>query len=68
MVDINGTELKVGDEVCYVYGKNASAKLKIGNITKIYPSRQHGIDEECSVDGNAHIYPSRIMRIKNEVE
>ena len=66
MIDINGKELKVGDKVCYVYGKNASAELKVGNITKIYPSKQYGMDEECSVDGNAHIYQNRIMKLESE--
>lgn len=58
MKDILRRELKVGDVVAYVYGKNSSAKLNIGNITKIYDN-----DKECSVDGNAHIYDFRILKI-----
>ena len=58
MKDILGRELKVGDLVAYVYGKKASAKLKVGNITKIYDN-----DKECSVDENAHIYDFRILKI-----
>ena len=63
MLDINGIELAIGDKVCYVQGKNSDARLAIGNITKIYPSKHYGIDEECSVDGNAHILPFRIMKL-----
>ena len=61
MKDINGIELKVGDKVCYVHGKNASARLKVGTVTKIYEGGIEG--EECSVDGNAHIYHFRVMKI-----
>lgn len=63
MKDINGVDLNVGDKVCYVEGKNSSARLAIGHITKIYPSKQYKIDEECSVDGHAHILPFRIMKL-----
>lgn len=58
MKDILGRELKVGDIVAYVYSKNSSAKLKVGSITKIYDN-----DKECSVDGNAHIYDFRVLKI-----
>lgn len=58
MKDILDRELKVGDVVAYVYSKNSSAKLKVGNITKIYDN-----DKECSVDGHVHIYDFRILKI-----
>lgn len=51
MKDCKGNELKVGDSVVYVHGKNSNASLATGNITKIYAN-----DKECSVDGNAHIF------------
>lgn len=60
MKDINGIELKVGDSVVYVYGKNSNASLAIGRVTKIYSN-----NKECSVDGNAHIYDFRIMKLDN---
>lgn len=66
MKDIQGNELNVGDKVCYLQGKNSSANLAIGNITKIYTSKKYMVDEECSVDGHAHILPSRILKLPNE--
>lgn len=34
MKDCKGNELKVGDSVVYVHGKNSSACLATGNVTK----------------------------------
>lgn len=58
MKDCKGNELKVGDLVVYVHGKNSNACLATGNVTKIYAN-----DKECSVDGNAHIYNFRVMKL-----
>lgn len=66
MFDINGNKINIGDKVCYIYGKNSDSKLKVGYVTKIYPSKKFGIEEECSVDGNAHIFPYRLMKIVKE--
>ena len=60
MKDVNGVELKVGDKVAYVQGKNSSASIATGEITKIYPGRY---GEECSVDGHAHILYNRVMKL-----
>jgi len=62
MKDCKGNELKVGDSVVYVHGKNSNACLATGNVTKIYSN-----DKECSVDGNAHIYYFRVMKLGFEV-
>lgn len=61
MTDVKGIELNIGDKVVYVHGKNSDARLRTGNITKIYKS--HYGDEECSVDGNAHIKSFRVMKL-----
>lgn len=58
MKDCKGNELKVGDSVVYVHGKNSSACLATGNVTKIYSN-----DKERSIDGNAHIYDFRVMKL-----
>lgn len=61
MFDCKGNELHVGDYVVYVRGKNADAGLETGHITKIYEN-----DIECSVDGYAHVYNFRVMRLIQE--
>lgn len=58
MFDCKGNRLEIGDNVVYVRGKNAAAGLETGHITKIYAN-----DSECSVDGYAHIYNFRVMKI-----
>ena len=45
MKDIKGNTLKIGDYVVFVHGKNSTASLKTGTITKIYQGR---FQEECS--------------------
>lgn len=61
MKDCKGNELRIGDNVVYVKGKISSAELETGTITKFYKNR-FGKDE-CSVDGNAHILFSRVMKL-----
>ena len=36
MVDYEGNELKIGDKVVYVHGKNSDACLETGYVTKFY--------------------------------
>ena len=47
MKDVKGNTLKIGDYVVFVHGKNSTASLKTGTVTKIY---QGQFQEECSVD------------------
>lgn len=61
MKDVNGNVLSVGDEVVFVQGKNGSARIATGKVTKIYNGHR---SEECSVDGNTHILPHRVMKLK----
>lgn len=61
MKDVNGNKLNIGDKVVYVHGKNSSACLRTGYITKFYKS--HFGEDECSVDRNAHILSYRIMKL-----
>lgn len=63
MVDTRGNELHVGDTVAYVKGKNSSARLEVGVVTKIYPNKGVGGGEACSVDNHAHILPFRVLKI-----
>lgn len=67
MKDAFGNKLKVGDKVVFVYGKNRSACLETGKITKIYinPHNCPGEKEECSVDNHAHILSFRVAKIDN---
>lgn len=58
MFDCKGNELHVGDNVVYIRGANASAMLETGHITKIYTN-----NKECSVDGYAHVYDFRVMKL-----
>lgn len=58
MFDCKGNELHVGDHVVYVRGANTTARLETGHITKIYAN-----DYECSVDGYAHVYNFRVMKL-----
>lgn len=60
MKDFEGKDLKVGDEVIFIYGANGTKSLRRGKISKIYAN-----DEECSVDGCAHIAYFRISKIEN---
>lgn len=62
MTDYKGNELNIGDEVVYVYGKNSYAGLETGKITKFY--KNHFGEDECSVDGNTHIFKSQNYEIK----
>lgn len=59
MVDCKGNELSIGDEVVFVKGKNKSATLATGKITKFYPGK-YGSDE-CSVGSQAHLISERVM-------
>ena len=65
MNDIKGKKLEIGDDVVFIKGKNSSAEIGTGKITKIYPSSQYGEGEECSVGGQAHIYSYRVMKLNN---
>ena len=61
MVDCKGNELKIGDNVVYVHGKNSDARLETGKITKFYKGRFD--KEECSVGSAAHILSFRVMKL-----
>lgn len=47
MVDCKGNELRIGDEVVFVKGKNSSASLDTGIVTKFY--KNYYEEDECSV-------------------
>lgn len=64
MKDCKGNELKVGDNVVFIKGKNSLAELATGAVTKIYKNT-YG-KEECSVyvpavGTQAHVMSSRVM-------
>lgn len=61
LVDYEGNELKIGDKVVYVHGKNSDTCLETRYITKFYKS-YFGKDE-CSVGSDAHILSHRIMKL-----
>lgn len=64
MKDAFGNELKVGDSVVYVHGRNHASKLRTGKITKIYTCGYRCCDtEECSVNKVPHILSSRVAKI-----
>lgn len=63
MKDCKGIDLKIGDNVVYVHGKNSDAHLETGVVTKFYKGAYH--DDECSVDGATHIKSSRIMKLSD---
>lgn len=65
MKDCKNKELNVGDFVAYVQGKNTSASIATGNVTRIYQGRY---GEECSVDGNAHILKNRVLKLPNTLK
>ena len=59
-----GNELKVGDNVVFIKGKNSLAELATGAVTKIYKNT-YG-EEECSVyvpavGTQAHVMSSRVI-------
>ncbi len=60
MTDVKGNELNVGDKVAFVKGKNTNASIATGEVTKIYQGRY---EEECSVNGNAHILSFRVLKL-----
>ena len=64
MKDCKGRELQVGDTVVYVKGKNTTASLATGKVTKFYKGYYA---EECSVDSQSHITSERVMKL-NESE
>lgn len=66
MKDCKGKDLMIGDSVVYVHGKNSDAHLETGTVTKFY--KGHFSDDECSVDGTAHIKSSRIMKLSDIAE
>lgn len=61
MVDCKGQELKIGDTVVYIQGKNSGARLATGEITKFYKNQYN--QDECSVGSQSHILRSRIMKL-----
>lgn len=61
LVDYEGNELKIGDKVVYVHGKNSDACLETGYVTKFY--KNYFGKDECSVGSAAHILSHRIMKI-----
>ena len=63
MLDCKGNILNVGDEVVFVKGKNSSASLETGRISKIYKNKSN--EYECSVGSQAHILSFRIMKLNN---
>lgn len=62
MKDFEGKDLKVGDEVIFIYGANVDKRLSRGKISKIYAN-----DEECSVNGCSHIKSFRIYKVENSI-
>lgn len=65
MKDSKGQDLNVGDFVAYVHGKNDSANIATGTVTRIYQGRR---GDECSVDGNAHILQKRVLKLPNTLK
>lgn len=61
MKDCKNNELKIGDNVVFVRGKNTFATLDTGQVTKIYKNRCG--EEECSVGKQTHIYSDRVMKL-----
>lgn len=61
MKDIKGQELKIGDEVVFIKGRNSLAELDTGKITKFYKGSFN--EEECSVGRYTHIQSHRIMKL-----
>ncbi len=61
MKDVFGNELNIGDEVVFVDGKNSSASISRGKITKFY--KGHFNEDECSVGSKTHILSFRIAKI-----
>lgn len=62
MKDFEGKDLKVGDEVIFIYGANVDKRLSRGKISKIYAN-----DEECSVNGCSHIKSFRLYKVKQPI-
>ena len=65
MKDVFGNELFVGDEVVFVDGKNSSASISKGKITKFY--KGHFNNDKCSVGNKTHILSFRIAKISTLV-
>ena len=67
MKDVKGNDLSIGDYVVFVQGKNDSARIATGYITKFY--KGHFDRDECSVSTGesvqSHIRDIRIMKIKD---
>lgn len=66
MKDCKDNELKVGDNVVCIKGKNSLAELATGAVTKIYTNRYN--EEECSVyipavGTQTHIMSNRVMKL-----
>ena len=61
MKDCKGNELNIGDEVVYIRGKNSTASLETGKITKFYKSQFN--EDECSVGRQSHILSHRVMKL-----
>lgn len=61
MTDCKGRELKIGDEVVFIRGKNSFASLDTGKITKFYKNRYN--EDECSVGNQSHILGFRVMKL-----
>lgn len=64
MKDCKGNELKIGDEVVFVKGKNSDASLDTGKITKFYIG--YFDKEECSVGKHSHIRSNRVMKLSSD--
>lgn len=62
MKDVFGNELKIGDDVVFICGKNSYAGIARGKITKFYKNR-YGKDE-CSVGSNTHILSYRVAKVE----
>lgn len=62
MKDVFGNELKIGDDVVFICGKNSYAGIARGKITKFYKS-YYG-EDECSVGKNIHILPYRVAKVE----
>lgn len=62
MKDVFGNELKIGDDVVFICGKNSLAEISRGKITKFYKS--YFGEDECSVGSHAHILGHRVAKIE----
>lgn len=63
MKDVFGNDLKIGDDVVFICGKNSLAEISRGKVTKFYKNRFG--EDECSVGSQAHILWFRVAKIES---